>query len=179
MNQHYLKPGEAIVASGDSVITTVLGSCVSVTFFSPAHRLGAMTHGVLPLFPQKASQQDGLDSLFRYVDTSIEQMVNRLKAKGMDPRTLEIKVFGGADVLGQPEKSSLSVGRKNIEAARATLNRLGIPVNRSDTGGVRGRKIIFSTQTGQVKLKRLDAQTAVKATLCSMAPQYMNAPTPR
>ncbi len=172
MKLHYLKPGEAIIASGDSTITTVLGSCVSVTFFSPAHVLGAMTHGVLPFFPQKGKKANDMDTLFRYVDTSIEQMFNRLMAKGITAKGLRIKVFGGADVLGKPSGSTWSVGRKNIEAAMQTLSRLELPIERTDVGGQRGRKVIFSTRTGQVMLKRLDAQTATKIDPCPDLPGH-------
>ena len=160
MHQHYLKPGEAIIASGDSTITTVLGSCVSVTLFAPTHRLGAMTHGVLPIFPKECRRLAELETAFRYVDSSIEQMIRRLTAKGIDSHTLTVKVFGGADVLGKPSKSALSVGRKNIEAALDTLSRLKVSIDKSDVGGDRGRKIIFCTRTGEVRLKRLDSQTA-------------------
>jgi chemotaxis protein CheD len=170
MKPHYLKPGEAIIASGDSTITTVLGSCVSVTFYSPPHNLGGMTHGVLPFFPQTGRKSTEAEAVFRYVDTSIEQIVKRLTSRGITLKGLRVKVFGGADVLGKPSGSTWSVGRKNVEAALQTLARLELPIERTDVGGEQGRKIIFSTLTGQVLLKRLDGRTAAKIDPCPDPP---------
>ena len=43
----YLYPGEYHFATKPTMIHTILGSCVSVTFFDRTHHYGAMCHAVL------------------------------------------------------------------------------------------------------------------------------------
>jgi len=172
MKQHYLKPAEAIIVTGEATVTTVLGSCVSVTFFHPAPRFAAIIHGVLPAVPDSPETSlTDIANIFKYVDSSIQYIVKRLQGKGLDIQKMQVKVFGGADVLGHPSRSSLSVGRKNITSAMDTLRELGIDVMATDVGGTRGRKLIFHTQTGHIFLKRLHSQTA--------DPGTTSPPTPR
>jgi chemotaxis protein CheD len=72
---------------------------------------------------------------------------------------VEVKLFGGADVL--PVDRTLSarptVGAQNCQAAVEVLAEEGFTVSASDLGGVRGRRIHFHTGTGEVLLHRLAA----------------------
>lgn len=40
----FLKPGEAIVSPNPILVSTVLGSCIAVTMYSPEKRVGAICH---------------------------------------------------------------------------------------------------------------------------------------
>ncbi|MGA2108628.1 MAG: hypothetical protein ABSH25_13400 [Syntrophorhabdales bacterium] len=44
----FLKPGEIYVGEEPAEISTILGSCVSVTMFSKRVRVGAICHALLP-----------------------------------------------------------------------------------------------------------------------------------
>jgi Chemotaxis protein; stimulates methylation of MCP proteins len=44
------------------------------------------------------------------------------------------------------------VGVRNVEVARQVLNQFEIPVVARHIGGTSGRKIIFNTSTGKVKM---------------------------
>ena len=73
--------------------------------------------------------------------------------RGVACSEIECKVFGGASALFAEE---ISVGRKNVETAFATLSELGLRVAASNVGGVAGRKIVFSTSTGEIFVRMLN-----------------------
>ncbi|WP_298436503.1 chemotaxis protein CheD [Geobacter sp.] len=142
----YLRPGELHFGAAPTVVTTVLGSCVSVTMFERTSGTAAICHALLP----EGNKGDGL----RYVDTSILHMLALFSARGVSPARLEVKLFGGADLIGFGG-SRIGVGRRNVEIARRVLSVSGLAVTAADVGGTRGRKLIFYTHTGEVLLKRL------------------------
>ena len=49
-----LHPGELFVAQEPTLITTILGSCVSVCLFCPKQKIGAMCHGVMLVYTARA-----------------------------------------------------------------------------------------------------------------------------
>jgi chemotaxis protein CheD len=89
----------------------------------------------------------------------VEYLLERLAETGIKAADLQIKVFGGAEVLipGQYGAAGESVGMQNIKAAFDALQARGLRVTASDVGGSRGRKLVFFTHTGEVLLKRLNA----------------------
>jgi chemotaxis protein CheD len=159
--QYYLVAGEGIVSREPSQVTTVLGSCVSVTFFDPDSKTGGIFHALLPRKADYEKQAaNHKDPAYRFVDTALMALHGEFLRIGARPDKLQIKVFGGAEVL-IPEELCLehkSVGAQNVRAAFEAVQKLGLRVTASDVGGNRGRKIIFLTHTGEVLLKRLRAK---------------------
>lgn len=162
---HYLKPGEMFFGTEPALVSTLLGSCVSVVMFAPRLRIGAICHGLLPVCRDNANCQctsecgDG----FRYVSCSIRLMLDRFRNAGVGSRELEVKLFGGSDMfaLEGNERGKQGVGRQNVEIARQILDEEGIRVMAADTGGARGRKIYFYTHTGEVLMKRLNRRSVL------------------
>jgi chemotaxis protein CheD len=154
-----LQPGELYLARGPAILRTILGSCVGVAFRSARLGAGALCHGVLPRCPAVWPPGFGVADGFRYVDFSIRYLVKQFEALGACRGELEIKIFGGADVLS-PSGSGLdrpTVGALNCSAAAEVLAEEGLTVSASDVGGVRGRRIHFHTGTGEVLVHRLAA----------------------
>jgi chemotaxis protein CheD len=137
------------------ILHTILGSCVSVTFRSAKLGAGALCHGVLPRCPPGSVAPDG----FRFVDFSIRYLAEQFHSLGASRQELEVKVFGGADVLpvSAGRMAKATVGALNCEAALEVLRELGFNPAASDLGGPRGRIIHFDTGTGEVRVYRLDA----------------------
>jgi len=154
-----LRPEEVVVVDSPAIITTVLGSCVAVCLVSQREGVGAMSHSLLPL-----SRGRGGDNPGRFVDTAIEAMLDALRAAGVRASTLRAGVFGGADRF-PPAKARgfLTVGRQNIDVACRLLHARGIPVVADNTGGGRGRKIIFNTGLQEVFLVWLGQQAVRQA----------------
>ena len=152
----FLKPGEIHIAQSPQLVITVLGSCVSVTMYDRTTRTGAICHALLP---QTRADRCCIrpSSDFRYVDDSIYWMLRQLEKHGIDRGGIEIKLFGGAEVLIPriDNSGAGSVGRQNIDAAVRTLQTLGLNPTVSVTGGCLGRKIYFYTHTGEILLRRL------------------------
>jgi len=149
----YLQPGELCLARSPSLLKTLLGSCVGVTFWSPRLGIGALCHGVLPHCPP--GLRDG--EAYRYVDFAISHLIRQLERFGAVPGEVQVKVFGGADVLpiegGRSSKAS--VGQQNCQAALEVLRRENYCILTSDMGGLTGRTIQFDTATGVVLVHRL------------------------
>ena len=151
-----LRPGEVHLVRRAAILQTILGSCVGVTFWSERLGAGALSHGVLPRepaeYPPGFSASDGC----YYVDFSIRYLARQFDALGAKRDELQIKVFGGADVLDMASTSGkLSVGALNCQAASEVLALEGLRVLASDLRGMRGRKIQFHTGTGEVLVQRL------------------------
>jgi chemotaxis protein CheD len=153
----YLKPGELYIARRPTIVTTVLGSCISVTMFNRRLGIGAICHGLLPRCRDKKKCDDNCTEEFKYVGCSVRSMVEEFIMSGSKRNEIEVKVFGGADVfaLKGVDRKSANIGKQNIKAALSVIRSEGLHLLTSDVGGVAGRKIFFNTQTGEVFLKRL------------------------
>jgi chemotaxis receptor (MCP) glutamine deamidase CheD len=139
----FLSPGEVICLAGPALITTVLGSCVSVTLWDKDRRIGGLNHFVLP--------KGGASS--RYGDNAMLELLEGVLALGAHLRSLEAKVFGGAAVL--PVGGEGTVGTANAAFALGELARRGIPVAGRRTGGERGRLLVFNTESGDAFVRWL------------------------
>ena len=168
----YLKPGEMHLTAEPTLVTTVLGSCVSVTMYNPRLGIGAICHIMLPKCKCKENCSDDCmqclrdagngchrecDDSFRYADCSIPSMLKTFKECVVGPEELEVKMFGGSDMLSSRGRggSIINVGKQNIEAALQGIEGEGLKLSTYDVGGSSGRKILFYTHTGEVFLKRL------------------------
>lgn len=150
-----VQPGQLYLARSPMILQTILGSCVGVTFRSARLGAAALCHGVLPKCPRGATSPDG----YRYVDFSIRYLAAQFDALGVCRNELEIKLFGGADVLhvSASRPGNPTVGDQNCRVALKVLEEEGLAVAASDLGGLSGRTIQFDTETGEVLVHRLHA----------------------
>jgi len=151
----YLKPGQYFVGDARRQVHTLLGSCVSITLWHRARRVGAMSHFMLaqrhPGRPRGAD--DALDA--RYGPEALALMLRGLAALGVRGADCEAKLFGGGSMFpGQGVEASPSVGRSNGDAAVALLQVQGIRVVSYSLFGVGHRKIVFDIATGDVWAQR-------------------------
>jgi chemotaxis protein CheD len=155
--QVYLHPGEMYIARRPTVLRTVLGSCVGITFWSRRRGIGALCHAVLPRRPPDLPADLAATEGFRYVDFCISDLARQLEVLGAVRRELQIKLFGGADVLPVSSKPSAraTVGRQNWQAALEVMREENLDIMVSDLGGTRGCTLQFHTGTGEVLLRRL------------------------
>jgi len=144
--RHYLYPGTLFVHREPHVVTTVLGSCVSVCLWDASLRIGGINHYLLPLW-----NGEGLPTP-KYGNIAIAKLIEKVRELGAGSKLIA-KVFGGASMWEKTD-GLLAVGQRNIELAVEMLEQQRIPVVSSDLGGCTGRKIIFHTSDGTVLLKR-------------------------
>ncbi len=151
----YLQPGESHLVREPTILRTLLGSCVGIAFRIPRLGVGALCHPMLPHFPVKQALTMPRSAARRYVDYAIRDLAKQFDALGARRNEVEVKLFGGGDVLVMIDESARpTVGRLNIEVAMKVLEDEGFAISASSLGGKRGINIYFNTQTGEVLLQR-------------------------
>ena len=150
-------PGEFYVSRGGELISTVLGSCVSVCIRDKALGVGGMNHFMLPEEGDFSSVNWGSDPnsrMARYGNWAIEFLVNELIKIGAQKSRFEVKVFGGGQVIANMS----DVGQRNILFTFNYLQREGLSTVASDVGDAFPRKVINYPETGKVLMKKLKSQ---------------------
>jgi len=148
--QYFLYPSSLFVSKEPYVVKTILGSCVAICIWDKRLKVGGMNHYMLPTW-------NGNDLASpKYGNIAINKLVEKLLAMGSRKEDLVAKMFGGGDMLEGSNGSGYMIGERNIRMARLVLEEKGIPVVASSTGGKRGRKILFFTDTGEVRHKFLE-----------------------
>jgi len=148
---HYLVAGSLFAHEERHIVTTVLGSCVSVCLWDCSRNRGGINHYMLPFW-----NGEGLASP-KYGNIAIAKLLERMLELGSERRSLRAKVFGGGVVLNVTNPF-MNIGERNIQLAEGMLRSENIPIISADTGGKVGRKLIFNTETGTVLLKKLAKQ---------------------
>jgi chemotaxis protein CheD len=77
----------------------------------------------------------------------MEAMINAVLKSGCRRQDLEIKLFGGANLMDGPSM----VGSKNAAFARDYLANEGVKTVAEDLGGPCGRRIHYTPATGKVQ----------------------------
>lgn len=132
------KPGEMLV--------TILGSCISACIRDPIAKVGGMNHFLLP-----DSSNLG-DSPTRYGAYAMEKLINDLLKKGAQKSRMEVKIFGGGNVI----KSSAMIGDKNVKFIRDYLKLEGLRIDQQDLGGTSPRRIHYYPDSGKVMMRKLN-----------------------
>ena len=141
-------PGESHTAGGpDDLLVTTLGSCVAACIRDPQTGFGGMNHFMLPLSHDGAGNWGGVSRSLRYGNHAMEALINEVLRRGCSRRSLEIKVFGGGNVIG----GSSDIGHANARFVLGYLKNEGLTVAAADLGGDRARRIYYYPATGVVK----------------------------
>jgi len=152
--KHYavkVAPGAHYVTNKtDEMLVTTLGSCVAACVRDTELGIGGINHFMLP--ESDSGNWGGVSASMRYGNYAMEVLINDILRMGGARNRLEIKVFGGANVIG---RSSL-VGTKNVEFVETYLRIEHMAIAAQHLGGDQGRRIVFFPSTGKVKMKLLD-----------------------
>jgi len=139
-----LNPGELYFGRGNTRISTLLGSCVSITLWHPRQRIGGMCHYVIE---KRVRAVNGpLDG--RFGNEAFELLLQQVKAAGTRPAEYQVKLFGG----GKMFSSQMEVGPRNIEFGRQLLANLHITPMAEHVGGSGRRKLHFDLWDGNAWL---------------------------
>ncbi|HCL57979.1 MAG TPA: chemoreceptor glutamine deamidase CheD [Spirochaetia bacterium] len=158
LNQYLfiLYPGEYFVSGDDVIISTVLGSCVSVCLFDPVSRIGGMNHFMLPQ-DVEINEKKIYTSKTQYGIFAMDMIINESLKKGASKKNLQAKLFGGLF----DEESRFQVGKNNIDFARKYLSLENIPIVSESIGGLDARKIYFYPHTGKTLVKKISNQNRI------------------
>lgn len=150
--------GDWYVSRDNEMLVTILGSCVAACIRDPIAGVGGINHFLLPGDEAITSMSDAA----RYGVYAMEKLINDiLKAGGRKDR-LEIKVFGGGNVIN----NSARIGSKNAAFIREFLRREGFRIASEDLEGDFPRRVHYFPMTGKVmirKLRRREDMSVVEA----------------
>lgn len=144
-----IMPGEYYVSNKDEIISTVLGSCISVCIRDPGVGVGGMNHFMLP------GGADGGDAMVgasaKLGVFAMEYLINSILKQGGVKANFEVKLFGGANVLA----TGTDIGDNNVSFIRKYASMEGLKVVSEDLGGIHPRKLNYFPVTGKVMMKHL------------------------
>ncbi len=144
-------PGRHHVStSPDEMIVTLLGSCVAACVRDPIAAVGGLNHFLLP---ESDNGQWGntADAAMRYGNHAMETLINDIIKLGGARSRLEVKVFGGGQII--KGASATSVGQKNVEFIKRYLSNEGLPIAAEHLGGMAPRRIHYFPITGKVQMR--------------------------
>lgn len=128
----------------DEIAATVLGSCISACIRDPIVKVGGMNHFLLP---GNTQEQDTM----RFGAFAMEQLINAILKRGGRRERLEIKLFGGGNVIA----SSALIGTKNIQFVHEYLEMEELRITGEDVGGTWPRKVRYWPVTGKAQMLKL------------------------
>lgn len=135
------KPGKMIV--------TILGSCVAACMRDPVMKIGGMNHFLLPDTTDNGAKDTSESA--RYGAYAMEQLINGIVNLGGLKSRLEVKVFGGGNVIN----NSAMIGSKNVAFVKKFLKDEGLPIVSEDLGDTYPRRLRYYPDTGKVMLMKL------------------------
>lgn len=147
-------PGEFYVTAHDEIIMTLVGSCVSACIRDTVKGIGGMNHFMLPTgtLDQKWGHTN-VSAASRYGCFAMENMINDILKHGGRREHLEVKLFGGGNVMA----NITSIGKQNIEFVREYVQIERLNLIAEDLGDIYPRKILYFPKTGRVRVKKLHA----------------------
>jgi chemotaxis protein CheD len=141
-----INPGGHYVTDGDEMLVTVLGSCVAACIRDPVAGFGGMNHFMLP---QSDNGAWGIASAsLRFGNFAMERLINDILSHGGVRQNLEIKVFGGASIIG----NGAQIGLRNADFVETYLREERLPIAAADLRGAHARRIHYYPHSGLVRM---------------------------
>ena len=129
------------------MLVTILGSCIAACIRDTALGIGGMNHFLLPGEPGALPSGDAT----RYGMFAMETLINGILKNGGRKDRLEIKLFGGANVIN----NSQQIGSRNAIFVRQFLKDEGLRCISEDLEGDLPRRIHYYPDTGRVMMRKL------------------------
>ena len=143
-------PGDHYVtAIADEMLVTILGSCVTACIRDPLAAVGGMNHFMLP--EATGAGWDTASASMRYGNVAMERLINDILARGGARQRLEIKVFGGGNVMN----GTTNIGHRNAEFVEEYLAAENLTIAAHHLRGNLPRRVHYFPLTGKVMLLEL------------------------
>ncbi|GAB3067209.1 chemotaxis protein CheD [Virgibacillus ainsalahensis] len=147
------------VSAPDTIRTSGLGSCVGVVMYDEAKKIAGLAHILLP---DSSLARRSILNKYKYADTALPLLIEKLVVAGARKYALKAKMAGGAQMFQFTSKSDIMrIGARNIEAVQEKLQEYHIPVVSSDLGGKVGRTIEFDPTVCELKIRKVNKEEMV------------------
>ena len=143
-----LSPGDFYFGGGHTRISTLLGSCVSITLWHPRKRIGGMCHYMMT--ERTRTPDTPLDG--RYATEAFELFLQHVEQAGTRPSEYQAKLFGGANMFQEINGSRMDIGARNIDYGHRLLASKHIALIAEHVAGSGRRKLHFDLWSGDVWL---------------------------
>ena len=143
LDGQFVNPGEIAVVQDGALLITVVSGGVVVCVWEKSGSVAGMAHFVEPRIHDsaRATARFGNVALLKLIE-----LVTELAPFG----DFEAQIFGGAK-----DASKNSNAGANVEIAQRILHAKHINLVSEDTGGSKGRKLMFDTTNGHVAVIRV------------------------
>ena len=153
-----IDPGEYYSSREPVIISTLLGSCVSVCLYEPLSKVVGMNHFLLADSHFTVSKPVLNSEGGRYGIHAMELLINDMLRLGAKRNHLQAKVFGGGNILRiyQTGRTAIGdVGATNARFVHEFLHTEKIPIQAADLGGDYGRRIYFRSTDYAVFMRKV------------------------
>jgi chemotaxis protein CheD len=139
-----------VVMSPDRLITVGLGSCIGIALYDSVRGIGGLAHIMLP----DSKQFNATANPMKFADTAIQILIEKMQKMGAKKSNITAKIAGGASMFSFSDKNMImDIGTRNCTAVKSALLNESIPIKAEDTGGNKGRTMIFDVSNGAVQIK--------------------------
>lgn len=146
MNSVYISQGQhAVGKDPEMIVSTILGSCISICLWDPVACVGGMNHLLLPDV-KKGNETLSAGAL------DMDLLINKMMPFGAERPRLRAKLFGGSSML----QGRTDIGSRNAEFGREYLSNEGIPCDAIDVGGTKARRLKYWPATGVAKMRLVE-----------------------
>ena len=127
-----------------------LGSCVALILYDLHNKIFAMSHILLPhLYQIRDNTRVRLPH--KFADCSVNDLLENMMIQGAERQNIKAVMVGGSRIF---QNYINDVGAENIKVVKSELKRHKIRIIKEDTGGIRGRIIIYDTLDNSVYVKK-------------------------
>jgi chemotaxis protein CheD len=134
----------------NKLITVGLGSCIGIAIYDSLTKVGGLAHIMLP----DSTQFTNVNNPMKFADLAIPLLLEKMQKEGASKNRLKAKIAGGASMFNFSDKSMImDIGNRNGISVKNVLKEIGIPIVGEDTGGNKGRTMVFDPGNGIVQLK--------------------------
>lgn len=147
-----------VCVAPNAITTLGLGSCVGIILYDKRNKIAGLAHVMLP----DSTKISNNENKAKFADTGIDELIIHMKEIGANSKGLIAKIAGGAQMFAFSKNNDMMrIGDRNIEATKAKLKELSIPILAEDTGLNYGRTIEFYPETGELHIKSVGKERKV------------------
>ncbi len=152
MNEIRVRVADYAVDQEPAIIATIgLGSCVAITLYDAAARIGGLAHILLP---NELMSRD-VSNRAKFPATAVPLLLDEMRARG-SRGAVTAKIVGGASMFASLlPLSGINIGERNVTATCQALEAARIPLLAHDTGGDYGRSVYLHLSDGRVFVRSL------------------------